>query len=210
MNCTDIILIGAGGHARACIDVIEDAGHFRIVGLVGLPEELGIDYFGHRVIGSDATLGELRSRCQHALVTVGHMETPYLREQLYHRAVELGFELPPIVARDAIVSRFAAIGSGTIVMHGAVVNAGAAVGVNCIVNTRALVEHDALVQDHCHISTAAVLNGGVRVGSGSFIGSGSVIKEGISVGTRCLIGMGCSVRHNRPDNSRYTGGPADA
>jgi len=29
-----IILIGAGGHTRACIDVIEHEGQFRIAGLV--------------------------------------------------------------------------------------------------------------------------------------------------------------------------------
>ena len=30
----DILLIGSGGHARACIDVIEQEGRFRIGGLV--------------------------------------------------------------------------------------------------------------------------------------------------------------------------------
>jgi len=30
----EIILIGAGGHARACIDVIELAGKYKIAGLV--------------------------------------------------------------------------------------------------------------------------------------------------------------------------------
>lgn len=210
MSRAELILIGAGGHARACIDVIEHSNEFQIAGLVGLPEELGEEYSGYRVIGTDATLDELRARYQRALVTVGQIETPRLRERLYYRAVELRFELPSIVARDAFVSRSAAIGLGTIVMHGAIVNAGARVGSNCIVNTRALIEHDALVEDHCHISTAAVLNGGVRVGPGSFIGSGSVIKQGVSVGSGCLIGMACSVRHDQPDNARFTGAPADA
>ena len=31
-----ILLIGAGGHASSCIDVIESTNHFEIVGLVAL------------------------------------------------------------------------------------------------------------------------------------------------------------------------------
>ena len=34
---SEIILIGAGGHALSCIDVIETHGLYRIAGLVGLP-----------------------------------------------------------------------------------------------------------------------------------------------------------------------------
>ena len=37
-----LILIGAGGHARSCIDVIEQEGKFKITGIVGLESELGL------------------------------------------------------------------------------------------------------------------------------------------------------------------------
>lgn len=36
----DIVLIGAGGHASSCIDVIEAEDRFRIAGLVGTDAEL--------------------------------------------------------------------------------------------------------------------------------------------------------------------------
>ena len=35
-----ILLIGAGGHARSCIDVIETVGQFRIAGLIEKDEEI--------------------------------------------------------------------------------------------------------------------------------------------------------------------------
>ena len=34
-----IILIGGGGHCRACIDVIEQEGRFTIAGIVDVPEK---------------------------------------------------------------------------------------------------------------------------------------------------------------------------
>jgi N,N'-diacetyllegionaminate synthase len=44
-----IVLVGAGGHARACIDVIEREGYFVVKGLVGLPREVGSRILGYPV-----------------------------------------------------------------------------------------------------------------------------------------------------------------
>ncbi len=200
-----IILLGAGGHSRACIDVIEQEGHFQIAGLVGLSDQRHDHHLGYSVIGTDEDLPQLVKKYSFALVTVGQLETPDLRIHLFSQALKLGFKLVVVVAPTAQVSPHARIGAGTIVMHGAIVNAGARVGNNCIINTRALIEHDAIVGDHCHISTGAILNGGAVVGSDSFIGSGSVIKEGITLGKRCIVGMGLSLRHNQADHSRFVG-----
>lgn len=205
MGRPGLLLIGAGGHAKACIDVIEQHGGFDIVGLVGKPEELGGQCLSHAVIGTDADLEALARVHRHALVAVGQITSPTLRVQLYQRAVEAGFELPAIVSPHAYVSPHAMLGAGSLVMHGAVVNAGARVGRNCILNTRALVEHDVQVGDHCHLSTGAIVNGNAMIGDGCFIGSGSVVREGIRVGAGCVVGMGLSVRHDLADHTRFLG-----
>ena len=41
MKKNKLVLIGAGGHARSCIDVIEQEGKYEICGLVGLSQEVG-------------------------------------------------------------------------------------------------------------------------------------------------------------------------
>lgn len=205
MSQPEIILIGAGGHTRACIDVIEQHGEYKIAGLVGMPQEMDTCHFGYRVIATDNDLPKLVKKYQYVLITVGQIHTADHRIRLYQWASTLGFKFPAIIARSAHVSRHATIGSGTIVMHGAIVNAGATVGNNCLVNTRALVEHDATVEDHCHISTGTILNGNVHIGAGSFVGSGCVIKEGVMLGKRCIVGMGLSVRHSQSDGAKYIG-----
>jgi sugar O-acyltransferase (sialic acid O-acetyltransferase NeuD family) len=205
MRKPSLILIGAGGHAHACIDVIEQHGCYQIAGLVGKPAEMHMQYFGCAVIATDDDLPELVKTYRYALITVGQTLTADCRLRLYELATTLGFQLPVIIAPTALVSRNATVGNGTIVMHSAIVNAGANVGSNCIVNTRALIEHDAHVADHCHISTGTILNGNVRVGAGSFVGSGTVIKQGVTVGARCVVGMGLAVRHNLPDHTRFVG-----
>lgn len=182
MNKSRLILIGAGSHAHACIDVIEQHGLYQIAGLVGMPEEMHTRHLGYSVIATDNDLSELAKAYQYVFIAVGQIQTPDHRIRLYQQVTTLGFQLPVFTAPTAYVSRHATIGAGTVVMHGAIVNAGARVGENCIINTRAVVEHNAIVADHSHISTGAILNGNVNIGAGSFVGSGSVIKEGVSLG----------------------------
>lgn len=201
----DLILIGAGGHARSCIDVIEQEGKYRIAGLVGVSEEVGSRIFSYEVVSTDEGLSELATRYQYALITLGQIGSPEDRIRLFDLSVKAGFVLPTIIAPTAYVSPHATIGVGTIIMHGAVINAGAVVGSNCIINSRALIEHGSEVADHCHISTGAILNGNTSIGIGSFIGSGATIKEGVSVGSRSLVGMGLSLRHDLSENSLFIG-----
>lgn len=201
----DIVLIGAGGHASSCIDVIEAEGRFRIAGLVGTDAELHQRVCGHEVIATDAELRRLAAQYRYALITVGHIKSAQSRIRLYEVALEAGFELPVIVSPHARVSAHASVGAGTIVMFGALINANARVGVNCIINSRALVEHDAEVGAHCHVSTGAILNGGVRVGAASFVGSGTLTKQGVSIGTACVVGVGSLLRHDLPDGASYWG-----
>lgn len=206
MAKNNLILIGAGGHARSCIETIEREGNYQIRGLVGLGDEIGLSHFGYDVIATDSELSRLAKHFKYALVTLGQIHSPSPRMRLYELSLASGFLHPIIVSPSAHLSPRATISSGTIIMHGAVVNAGAIIGKNCIINTNAIVEHDSKVEDHCHISTGVILNGDTSVGTGSFIGSGTVLKEGISVGQGSLVGMGLTLRHNLPERSKYLGG----
>lgn len=205
MNKPKVILIGAGGHAHVCIDVIEQQNQFEIAGLVGVTEELHTQHLGYSVIATDDDMSQLAKEYQYAFITLGQIMSPSNRITLYQKALELGFKFPIIISPTANVSGYATIGAGTIVMNGAIVNADAQIGINCIINSRAVIEHDATVEDHCHVSTGVILNGNVNIGTGSFIGSGSIIKEGISIGANCLVGMGLSVRNNQADYTRFVG-----
>lgn len=199
----NLILIGAGGHANSCIDVIEQEGRYQIIGMVGSLDEVGLMRFGYPVIGEDKDLEALANKYKFALITIGQIQSSFHRIRLFEHATKVGFLLPKIISPLAYVSSRATIGGGSIIMAGAIVNAGAKVGCNCIINSSALIEHDAIVGNHTHISTGAILNGDVRVGNESYIGSGSVVKEGVVIGDRCLVGMGLSVRHSLVDDSRF-------
>jgi sugar O-acyltransferase (sialic acid O-acetyltransferase NeuD family) len=190
MSGLPILLIGAGGHAASCIDVIEQQGAFAVGGLVGAPDEVGKTVLGYPVLGSDAELAALIAKFRRALIVVGQIRTPEPRVRLFSRLTELKCELPIVISPRAHVSRHAMLGPGTIVMHGAIVNARATVGSNCILNSHSLIEHDSRIGDHCHIATGAIVNGAASVGAGTFVGSQATVRQEVRIGARCVIGMG--------------------
>lgn len=205
MTKINLLLIGAGGHARSCIDVVEQQGQYNIIGLVGTAAEVGNRCLGYPILATDNALHSLAERCSYAFLAVGHMTSPEKRIHLHELGLSLGFIFPTLISPRAYVSSHATIGAGTIVMPGAIVNAAARVGCNCIINSRALIEHDATVEDHSHISTGAIINGSARVGFGSFVGSGSIVRDGRTLGNNCVVGMGLAVRHDQPSGTQFTG-----
>jgi sugar O-acyltransferase (sialic acid O-acetyltransferase NeuD family) len=200
-----LLLIGAGGHAAACIDVIESHGDFNILGLVGLPAEIGLYKFGYEVIGSDKDLDTLGEKYSNCLITVGQMNSPESRIDLFNKAKNAGFAFPPIISKRAYLSPHAKVGEGTILMHDSLVNAGALIGRNCIINTKALIEHDSRIGDHCHVSTGAIVNGSAEIADNVFVGSSSTIKNGLKIGSGVVIGMGSSVLSDLDSNTTYLG-----
>ena len=194
----ELVLVGGGGHARACLDVIEAAGYLP-VGILDRDEAAGNTLLGVPVIGTDAEMESLVARGVSFLVAVGQIGISEVRRCLFAQLVALGADLPAIIAPTARVSPHAAVGRGTIVMHIALIGPAAQVGENCIINSRALVEHDACIGNHCHVATGAVVNGGCLVEEGSFIGSGALLKQGIRIGRQAVVGMGAVVRRDVAD-----------
>ena len=205
MKKLPILIIGGGGHAHSCIDVIEQCGIYDIKGIVDANKNLGQSVLGYPVIGTDKDLQTLRTKFDNAFIAVGQIKSADVRASLFEMLRKLNFNMPAIVSPQSYVSPHSKIGDGTIIMHGAIINANVIIGKNSIINSNALVEHDAYIGDNCHISTSSVLNGGVKIQSKTFIGSGSVVIEGISVGEACMIGASVLVRHNLGDGAKYLG-----
>ena len=76
-----ILLIGAGGHARSCIDVIEMNGEYDIGGLIEKDNVKNNNNLGYEVIGSDKDLESLRERFDYAIVTIGQIKSAKIRNR---------------------------------------------------------------------------------------------------------------------------------
>ena len=206
MDQKNLILIGGGGHCKSVIDVAESVD-YNILGILGMPEEVGKSVFDYMVIGTDDDIPQYADKAEF-IITVGFIKNPSIRLRIYDKVKQAGGKLATIVASTAHVSRYATLGEGTVVMHQAVVNAGAKIGENCIINTFCNIEHDAVIGAQCHISTGTMVNGDCKVGERVFIGSQSVLANGITVGEDIIVGAGSVVRKSISEKGVYAGNPA--
>jgi len=188
-----IILIGGGGHCKSCIDVIEQEGKYRIVGILDLPEMIGKRILNYDIIGTDDDLPAFLKTVGHYLITIGQIKSSEKRIALWEMVKKSGGKLPVIFSPNAYVAKSAIIGEGSIIMHHVIVNADAKIGINCIINSKALIEHEAVIGDFCHVSTGAIVNGQATIGSRCFIGSNSTISNNVCIVEDSLISAGTTV-----------------
>ena len=199
-----VIIAGAGGHCKVVLDILSESEEYEIVGLLSRDNEettLGVP-----VIGNDSILERLRAKgVNYAFAAIGDNA---IRRHVQQRMERLGFELISPISNRAIVSKFAHIGSGTVVMPGAVINADADIGSGCIINTNCSIDHDCKIGDYTHIAPGVAISGSVFVGTGSFIGSGARIIDHIAIGCKVIIGAGAAVIQDIESFSTAVGVPA--
>jgi sugar O-acyltransferase (sialic acid O-acetyltransferase NeuD family) len=202
--------LGAGGHSKVVIEIIQLANEFEIVGLLDADEQkAGTEVLGIRVLGDDSLLPQVFERgVRHVFMGLGSLGDTNVRRALYEKVCAIGFDVISAIHPRAVVSEFARLGAGATIMASAVVNPGSVIGTNVIINTGAIVDHDCVVGNHVHVASGACLSGGVRVGNGSHIGAGAVIRQSLSIGNNSVVGAGSVVVQDVPDNVTVIGVPA--
>ncbi len=166
----DVIVLGAGGHARVVADALLASGR-RIRGFLDAAKQGG-QLMGLPVLGGDEVLDSISPaevELANGIGSAGVMDT---RQRVYASAVARDFQFTSVIHPSAIIASSATLGKGVQVLARAVVQAFATVGENSIVNTGAIVEHDVVVGAHVHVSPGCVLAGEVRIGDKVHVGMG--------------------------------------
>jgi sugar O-acyltransferase (sialic acid O-acetyltransferase NeuD family) len=192
-------LFGASGHAKVIIDSLK-ASRKQISGLFDDNPDVK-ELLEYRVYGSfdQDRLGE-----EELIISVG---LNHIRKKIVEKLPEntlYGNAIHP----SAIISEYASIGEGTVVMQGVIIQSSVTIGKHCIINTTASVDHDCIIEDYVHISPNATLCGSVSVGEGSQVGAGAVVIPGIKIGKWSLVAAGAVVMKDVPDNVLVLGNPA--
>ncbi len=189
-----LVLIGAGGHCKSCIDVILQTQEYEIVAILGKKEELNKKILNYDINGTDDDFKKYIDLDCEFLITIGQIKNVEPRKNVFEALNKLNAKFATVVSPQAYVSEFSSIDQGSIVMHHAIVNAEAKIAKNCIINTKALIEHEVIIGSHCHISTAAIINGNVHIKQESFIGSNATIVHGKVIEKYSFIKAGTLVK----------------
>lgn len=198
-----LAIIGAGGHAKVIIELLELLGYKEL--FIVTPEPI-THLLNYPVAGNDMCLPELfAAGVTEAVVAIGDNAR---RLSLAEKLGGLGFTFPALIHPAAWVSKRASLGAGTVVFAQAVVQVDSKVGSHCIINTSGSVDHDCTLQDGVHLGPGARVAGGVRIGQRSLIGIGASVLPNLSIGHRAVVGGGSVVTKSVSDNSTVTGNPA--
>jgi len=190
-----IIIIGSGGHATSCIDVIQNENKFQIFGIVTKDKKIK-KLLNYNVVGYDDDFNVLSKKIPNAFIGIGQIKDYQKRLFYYQKLLKLNFKLPSILSPQSYISHNSLIGFGTIIMNGAVINSNVKIGNNNIINSKALIEHDVVIGNNCHISTGVIINGNVKVGNNIFIGSGSIIFNDVNISDNSIIPAGSIITNN--------------
>lgn len=189
----DVIIIGAGGHGKVISDIVRTSGD-NFVGFLDDSTE------GSNIIGTVSACVELTDN--YFIVAIGNNK---IRRHIVNQYNNLKFYTA--IHPNAVVSRSAKIGEGTVVMPGSVINADAIIGKHCIINTCSSIDHDCRIGDFVHAAVGSRLCGTVSVGPETWIGAGATVSNNISICGHCMIGAGAVVIDNIDKSGTYVGVP---
>jgi len=205
----NIVIVGSSGHAKVVIDIVEQAGRYRIAGLIDSFRPRGEETLGYPVLGTEQDLPHLIDAHGVAglLVAIGDN---HAREQVTTDLAALVPGLPCVSAVHpaARIGKASTIGAGTVVMAGAVINPCCTIGSGCIVNTNASLDHDGVMADFSSLAPGVVTGGNCRIGHGAAIGLGAMLRHRIAVGEHSVVGAGSVVLHDVEPYTVAYGNPA--
>ena len=198
----DVIIIGAGGHAKVIADIIYESGD-NLIGFLddNLANKGKEIYLGKKVIGTTKDI-EIYNK-NYFIIGIGNNS---IRKKINN---ENNLKLYTAIHPSAIIAEDVKIGTGSVIMAGVVINPGTVIGKNCIINTCSSLDHDNLLEDYVHIAPGAHLAGTVTIKEGTWICTGAIVKNNITIGKNNIIGAGgVVIKDIIEENGTYIGVPA--
>lgn len=204
------LILGAGGHCRAVLSIIQEPGNrvYSIEGILDTGSVRGNEsILGVNVIGSADDLEDFFGRGTKCLfLAIG--DNAY-RRHYYQKAKKIGYALPNIFAHGSYIAPTASLGDGNLVCHRVHVGPMSRVGNGNILNTGSILEHESTIGDFCHLGPSSVVSGRSHLGNSVFLGVSATVIDKINVCDDVTIGAGAVVvKDISIPNKTYVGVPA--
>ena len=196
-----LLIFGAGGHAKAIMDMVTQIGKYTIAGILDDDKLLtGKQVLGIMVLGTRALFPSLIEKgVKLATNGVGGILDIHVRIKVFEALEEAGFSFPALVHPRATVEPSARVEDGAQVFANAYVGSEAVLEPRCMVNTNAVVSHDCVIGMYSHIAPGALLAGHVHVGARTLVGMGVTTTIGVKIGSGVRIGNGAIILADVPD-----------
>jgi sugar O-acyltransferase (sialic acid O-acetyltransferase NeuD family) len=203
-----LVIIGAGGHGREVLDVVEAINAveptYKVLGFLadgdGAHEPLARR--SAKILGPSSLVDSLDADY---VVAIGN---PVARAEIDRRCMSKGLLSPILIHPAASVGSDVHLGPGSVVMAGARITTNVVAGRHLQVNVNATISHDGRIGDYVTISPGCNISGNVELGDSVYLGTGCVVIPGIRIGANTMVGAGAVVIRDLPGDVTAVGVPA--
>lgn len=213
-----LIIIGAGGHALAILDValsqnydvagfVDMARAGQKIGGIGVRADIS-DFKSSNLKAGDFKAGDFKAGEQYEyIVALGDNAR---RQSVSEKTRQelTGVVFATLRHATAYVSPLAKIEAGCVIMGNAFVGPNCRIGEGCLLNTGSQIDHDGVMANFSSLGPKACLGGTVRVGQRSAISIGATVKHGVNVGDDCILAAQAYLHNDMPAQSIFMGVPA--
>jgi len=204
----EVIIVGAGGHAKIVIDILQDLNQYKILGVTS-KEKNKKEFYGLPVLGDVDVLETFYEKgVKNISIGVGGFKDNEIRTFIFEKLYKKGFKIINVIHPNAVVAKSVLLGKGVTIFAGVILNSDVRIGNNVIIATAATVDHETTVGDHSLISAGVTIGANTIIGKGTLCALGSKIISGVTIGEKVLVAAGAVVVNNISDNSKVFGVPA--
>jgi len=190
----DLVLIGAGGHSRACIEVAESMGSYNEIIVIDYRRMVDVDetQAGIRVITGKGWQDTL-SKDSEYFVSVGNSEE---RERIFRLLESKNIQITSLIHKSAIIHKSARLGKGVFIGALSHIGPECIIEKGSIINTLANIEHESAIGAFSHCAPGSVVCGRCKIGRNVMLGAKATMIDGISVADNAVVGAGSVVIHD--------------
>lgn len=208
MNKKPLLVIGAGGHAKILIAILQSTGR-KILGIVEADESKHEQsLLGVSVIGNDEIIFKYKPKDIELINAVGSIGKITTKHKVYERFKMEGYHFASLIHPSAVILDGVELAEGVHVLPSVVIQPGSKIESNTLINTGSIIGHDCIIGSSVHIAPRSTLSGDVKIGDRTHIGTGATILQGIQIGSDCTVGAGSLIVRDVSNGTKTIAAPA--